>query len=291
VFYIKKIVIGYIFADKRPDKEDKMFLNLSKKKGIDLVMINLSKRMSEEEFESKVKECDLIYNNTAEDFVIESLKTIEELGKRVIDNSKLFYYTEDKWMFYIKCKEHKIPTPQTILLSNNLNVVRVQLKKFGKWPVVIKRVYGTMGQFVEKADNLDQALKVINKFWRIDCDKLPMIAQEFIKSYSYRVTVIGKKIVQTAIKKNRGWKCTGVYSKKIDKFKIDNELRKILKKVINFTKINICGVDLLRKDNQWVVLEVNSDPGLDFIDGEQKKLVGMVLDFLKKDCKKHKLKK
>ncbi|MDP2909166.1 MAG: ATP-grasp domain-containing protein [Nanoarchaeota archaeon] len=249
-------------------------------------MFNLFKKINEDEFESKVKRCDLVYNDTAEDFVIESLKTIEELGKKVIDTSRIFYYTEDKWMFYIKCREHGIPTPDTILLSNNVNIARAELKEFGKWPVVIKRVYGTMGEFVEKADNLEQALKVIKKFLKIDCDRLPIVAQEFISPPSYRVTLIDKRIVQAIIKKSKNWKCTGVYGKKFDKFKVDKKLRGIIKKVVKATNINICGVDLLKKDGQWFVLEINSNPSLDFVNNEHEKLVGFVLDFLKRYHKK-----
>jgi glutathione synthase/RimK-type ligase-like ATP-grasp enzyme len=269
-----------------------MFIRLAREKNIELVMFNMVKRIDEEEFENKIKKCDIVYNNTIEDFVIESLKTIEELGKKVIDTSQLYYYTEDKWMFYIKCREHSIPTPSTILLSNNLNIMRAELKEFGHWPVVLKRVYGTMGQFVKKADNLNEALYIINKFWHIDCDKLPIIAQELIPSPCYRVTVIDKKIVQAVIKTRRNWKSTGVYSKnKCIKFKVDKKLRRIINKVINVTKINICGIDFLKKDKQWLVLEVNSDPGLDFVGEEHKKLVGLILDFLKRNHRRSKHKR
>jgi glutathione synthase/RimK-type ligase-like ATP-grasp enzyme len=286
------LVVGYIFASRKFAKEDRIFIKLAKEKNIELVMFNLSKKIDENEFENNVKKCDVVYNNTAEDFIIESLKTIEELGKKVIDTSQLYYYTEDKWMFYIKCREHGILTPETILLSNNLNVVRAELKEFGHWPVVLKRIYGTMGEFVKKADNSNGALRVIKKFWNFDSYKLPIIAQEFIQSPCYRVTVIDKKIVQAVKKTSRNWKSIGVYSKKSNnKFKVDKKLKGIINKVVKVTKINICGIDLLKKDNQWFVLEVNTDPGLDFIDDEHEKLVGRILDFLKKDHRKNKSKK
>ena len=53
------------------------------------------------------------------------------------------------------------------------------------------------------------------------------------------------------------------------------------------TKINICGVDLLKKGSQWVVIEVNSNLGLDFIEGEEEKLILRVLNFLKKYYREH----
>jgi glutathione synthase/RimK-type ligase-like ATP-grasp enzyme len=283
----KKLIVGLLYASTRMGSEERIFVDRSKKKGIDLVMINLSKKFNEEEFEKEVKKCDIIYNNSAEDFVLEPLKTIEEYGKKVIDTSKLYYYTEDKWMFYIKCRENKIPTPETILLPNNLTMARAELKEFGQWPVILKRIYGTRGEWVDKAENLNDAVAKVKSFWLKDVDKMPIIAQEYIKSYSYRVTMIGGKILQTAIKKSNHWKNTGVHAKICDKFRVDAKLRKILGKVIKATKIGICGVDLLKKGKEWVVLEVNAEPGLDFIDGEQEMLVDKVLDYLKWYHKKH----
>lgn len=277
----KKLVVGVFYTGVRPGREEQLFLKYAEKKDIELVMINLSKKFNEELFEREIKRCDLIYNNASEEFVLEPLKTVEEYGKKVIDTSKLYYYTEDKWMFYIKCKESKIPTPETILIPNNLTMARAELKEFGKWPVILKRIYGTRGRFVEKADSLEDAVKIVKTIWSKDCDRIPIIAQEFIKSDSYRVTLINGKIVQTAIKTSNNWKATGVYQKKCEKFRIDAKLRKILSKVVKATHINICGVDLLKKGGDWLVLEVNAEPGLDFIDGEQEMVVNKILDFLK----------
>lgn len=282
IFNSNKFVLGYVYAAKNFNKEDLIFSKLAKKKNIELVSLNIFKQIREDEFRSQVKKCSLVYNNSAEDCVVETLKTIEQMGKRVIDASELYYYTEDKWMIYLKCKEFGIPTPATILLSRNLISAKTELKRFNQWPVVLKRVYGTMGEFVRIARNLTDAMQVIKKFWEVDCDKLPVIAQEFIPSSSYRVTVIDKKIVQTALKKSKNWKCTGVYGEEFEKFVVDAKLKKIVNKVIDAAKINICGIDFLKRGDDWVVLEVNSIPALDFIEEEHELLVGKVLDFLKR---------
>ncbi len=278
----KKIIIGYILTSMDITMEEELFLKLAKKKNIKIILINLFKKIDEKEFENQIRGCDLLYNSSPEDFVIEFLKTAEELGKTVIDTPQLYYYTEDKWMFYLKCRKHKVPTPATILLSHNLNIAKSELKEFGQWPVILKRIYGMMGEYVKKADNPAQAIRVMKKMHKKDCDKLPIIAQEFISSPSYRVTIIDKKIIQTAVKKNKGWKSTGMFSKKFEKFKIDSTLRKILEKIIRFTQIDICGVDLLKKNGKWLVLEVNSTPSLDFFDEEYEHLVDLVLTSLKK---------
>jgi glutathione synthase/RimK-type ligase-like ATP-grasp enzyme len=267
---MKKWVVGYIYCEKENGPDEKAFIKEARKRDIELVFFNISKDFNEEELEEKAKRCDIIFNNSAEEFSIEFVKTLEELGKIVVDSSKTYYFIEDKWMLYLECKKNKIPTPNTILLSENINFAKKDLIRFNHWPVILKRIEGTCGNYVEKAEN----------FWKMGSERIPIIAQEFVPSFSYRVTVIGDEIVQTAIKENRGWKCTGVYEKSFKKFDVDNELLKIVKEAVKVTKITVCGIDLLKKDGKWILLEVNSAPAFDFFQKERGILIGKVLDLL-----------
>ena len=278
---MKKSVFGYIYDGQSIGKDEEIFLKLAPKKNVDLVMFNISKEINEKELENQVKRCDVIFNNSGEEFAYEIIKTFEALGKKVIDSSKTYYYTEDKWIFFLKCKENNIPTPETILLSENVNIAKKDLKNFNHWPVVLKRVWGTMGEYVEKADNMAEAEKIIKEFWEKGSEKLPVIAQELIHSPSYRITIIGGEVVQTALKENKGWKSTGVYEKEFKKFEIDKELNKIVKKLVKIVNINVCGIDLLKKEDKWKVLEVNSTPAFDFFEDEREFLISKVFDLLK----------
>lgn len=277
---MKKVGIGYLFWDQEKTNKDlKIFKKVAKKLNIELIPLNIMNNV-EEDIEEKAKKCNIIFNNSAEEFTIEVIKTLENLGKKVIDSSKAYYYLEDKWMFFLKCKKYKIPTLNTILLSENINLAKKELKSFGTWPIILKKVEGSCGDFVEKADNLIEAINIIKKFQ--SSGKLPIIAQEFVHSPSYRVTIIDKKIIQTAIKQSNNWKCTGVYAKKIKKFEIDKNLRKIINRVTKNMKIKICGIDLLKKDGKWLVLEINASPGLDFFKNKEEEIVKEILNFLKK---------
>ena len=274
---MKKKTIGIISCTREIEKEGKTFLELAKKKEVNLILINISEKFNIKSFKRKVKKCDIIYCSVWDDFSIELTKTIEEWGKKIFETSKSYYYTEDKWMFYVKCKKNNLPVPETILLSENINNARRELKEFGRWPVVLKRISGTMGEYVEKAKSIGEAEIIIKKFWKKGSEKLPIIAQEFIKSPSYRVTVIGNKIIQTALKRNNaGWKATGVYAKKFEHFEIDKKLEKIIKKTLKILDIKICGIDLLKKDGKWFLLEVNGQPSLDFFEEEREKLTEYV---------------
>ncbi len=284
---MKKVVIGYLYSGRRLGLDEIYFRRVAKKKNVIPVLISTSNWSSEEELKEKINSCDVIYNSSGDDFVIETEKTVEELGKKMVETSKSFYYTEDKWMFFLKCKEHGVPTPKTILLSEDIAVAKKELHNFGEWPVILKRVSGTCGEYVEKAKNLKEAEKLIKKFWKKGSEKLPIIAQEYILSPSYRVLIIDNKIVQTAMKKNKMWKATGVYATKFKKFPIDNELRKIIKKMMKFVDIRICGIDFLKKNGKWVALEVNAAPGFDFFGSEREILAEKLVNFLKKAAKKN----
>lgn len=278
---MKKKTIGIISCSREIEKEGKLFLEIAKKKDVKVILINISDKFDISTFKRKVKKCDIIYCSVWDDFSVELTKTIEEWGIKVLESSKSYYYTEDKWMFYVKCKKNNIPTPETILLSENITNAKRELKQFGKWPIILKRINGTMGEYVEKAKGMEEAENIIKKFWKKGSEKLPIIAQEFIKSPSYRVTVIGNKIVQTALKKNNaGWKATGVYAKKFEHFDINKKLERIIKKTMKFLDIKICGIDMLKKEGKWLLLEVNGQPSLDFFEEEQGKLTEQVINLL-----------
>jgi len=281
---MKKTVIGYIYSEKKPSKDEKIFLNLAKKKNIQIIPLSLSEIKDEKKFENKVKECDLVYNSSAEEFSIEFAKTIEIIGRKVIDSPRAYYYTEDKWIFFLKCREHKIPVPNTILLSNNKNIAKSELKKFNYWPVILKRIEGCQGEYVARAEDIIEVENIIQKFWKKGSEKLPIIAQEFINSPSYRVTVIGDKIVQAVKKKHHGWKSTGAWAFRHERFVVDEELKKIIKKIIKISGIKIIGIDLLKKQGKWVVLEINSEPTFGFIEVDRKKLIEEALNFLETEA-------
>jgi ribosomal protein S6--L-glutamate ligase len=48
--------------------------------------------------------------------------------------------------------------------------------------------------------------------------------------------------------------------------------------------LNVCGVDILRSNHGPVVMEVNSSPGLEGIEGATgKDIAGMIIEFMEKD--------
>jgi len=281
----QKLTLGYIFYGLKFGKDERLFLKLAKKKNINLVMFNIYKSFDKKKIKRKAKKCVLIFNNSGEEKAIKVVKYLEKIGSRVIESSRSFYRDENKWGLYLKCKKNKIPTPRTMLLKKDVGFALKELKKFNEWPVILKRIYGCQGDFVSKAKNLEEAEVIINKFNKKAKISWPIIAQRFIPSPSYRVTTIDGRIVQTAIKQKGSWKKTGVYTKTFKKFKITPKIRDIVRKITNASEINVCGIDLLKKDSRWYVLELNGQPCYGFFEEERERLIDNVLNFLKKETK------
>jgi glutathione synthase/RimK-type ligase-like ATP-grasp enzyme len=281
---MRKCVLGYIHNEKVYNAEQKSFLKMAKKHNSEILFINIGEDLIENILEEKIKRCDILINRTDEILAIEVVKTAEALGKKVVDSSEAFYYKEDKWMLYLKCKEKKIPIPETILLPDALPGVKKELLEFNRWPVILKRIDCSEGKFVEKAENIDEALELIKKFWKKSYERLPIIAQEFIKSYSYRILLIDGKVVQTEIKKGTNWKLTGVYIKKFTRFKVDKELAVIAKKIAEQTKIKILGIDLIKRYGKWHVIDANSEPCFSDFKSELDEMVSKTIVFLKKEA-------
>lgn len=275
--------IGYITNTRIPAVEDETFQRIAKKVGVDLVIINPAKDFDSDKIAEKVKDCDIIYNNEIDYSSLEIAKQLEFQGHKVVESSRSYYYTEDKWILYLQCLKSKIPTPRTVLLSSDLISARDQIKNFSKFPIILKRVQGCMGKFVDRADDADSAIEIVKKFWERGEDRFPIIAQEFVDSDSYRVLTIGGKIVQTALKKSTDWKATGMASKTFEKFEVDAKLKRIIRKITKVIDIEICGIDLAKKENgDWILIEVNSGPAYDFFENEISFLIEKALRHLKK---------
>lgn len=275
--------IGYLFYGTKFGVDESTFLRLARKKNLKVVMFNIYKKRDLKKWRKKAKSCELIFNNSGEEKAIKFVKLFEKWGCRVIESSKSYYREENKWGIYLRCKKHKISTPRTIILPNNLENALKKLQGFNEWPVILKKIYGCQGTFVSKADNIQEAGEILKKFDKSARANWPTIAQRFIPSPSYRVLTIDKKIVQTAIKGKGSWKKTGVYTKSFKKIKITRSLLRIVRRITRISEINICGIDLLKKNGRWYILELNGQPCWNFFEDEREMLVNKILNFLIKE--------
>ncbi|MGB5669224.1 MAG: 30S ribosomal protein S6--L-glutamate ligase [Sedimenticolaceae bacterium] len=156
----------------------------------------------------------------------------------------------------------------------------------GGAPLVIKLLEGTQGTGVVLAETHKAAESVIEAFMGL---KANILTQEFIKEAGgadIRCFVIGDKVV--AAMKRQGKE--GEFRSNLHRggsaalIRITPEERSTALRAAKTMGLNVAGVDLLRSNHGPVVLEVNSSPGLEGIEGASgKDIAGSVIEFLEKN--------
>lgn len=143
------------------------------------------------------------------------------------------------------------------------------LETVGGAPVVVKLLEGTQGMGVVLAETRKAAESVIGAFRQLDAN---ILVQEFIKEArgaDIRVIVIGGRAV--AAMKRQG--APGEFRSNMhqggtaEKIKLTPEERSTATRAAKLMGLGVAGVDLLRSNHGPVVMEVNSSPGLEGIEG------------------------
>ena len=163
--------------------------------------------------------------------------------------------------------------------------IKDMIKMVGGAPLVIKLLQGTQGIGVVLAETQKAAESVIEGFMGVNAD---ILVQEFIKEAGgadIRCFVIDGKVA--AAMKRQG--AEGEFRSNLHRggtsalIKITPEERSTAVRAAAIMGLNVAGVDLLRSNHGPVVMEVNSSPGLEGIEGATgKDIAGMIITNLEK---------
>ena len=143
------------------------------------------------------------------------------------------------------------------------------IKIAGGAPVVVKLLEGTQGRGVVLAETAKAAESVINAFKSL---KANILVQEFIaesKGVDLRCFVVGDKVVASIERRA----AKGEFRANIHlggtghKVKITPQERKIAVASAKAIGLKVCGVDIIRSNDGPKVLEINSSPGLEGVEG------------------------
>jgi len=159
----------------------------------------------------------------------------------------------------------------------------------GGAPLVVKLLEGTQGIGVVLAETHKAAESVIEAFMGL---KANIMTQEFIKEAGgadIRCLVIGDKVV--AAMKRQGKE--GEFRSNLHRggsatvIRITPEERSTAVRAARTMGLNVAGVDLLRSNHGAVVMEVNSSPGLEGIEGATgKDIAATIIQFIEKNAAK-----
>jgi ribosomal protein S6--L-glutamate ligase len=212
------------------------------------------------------------------------LRQFEMMGVVSINESVAIMRSRDKLRSLQLLSRKGIGMPLTGYASKP-DDIKDAIKMVGGAPVVIKLLQGTQGIGVVLAETQKAAESVIEGFMGVKAD---ILIQEFIPEAGgsdIRCFVIDGKVV--AAMKRQG--AEGEFRSNLHRggssslVKITPEERSTAVRAAGIMGLNVAGVDLLRSNHGPVVMEVNSSPGLEGIEGATgKDIAGMIITNLEK---------
>ncbi|WP_396145768.1 30S ribosomal protein S6--L-glutamate ligase [Flavobacterium sp.] len=163
------------------------------------------------------------------------------------------------------------------------------IKMVGGSPLIVKLLEGTQGKGVVLAETKKAAESVINAFKSLNAN---ILVQEFIKEANgkdLRLFVVDGKVV-AAIQREAA---PGEFRANIHMggtagiIKPTAEERKIAVKAAKAMDLKVAGVDIIRSSKGPLLLEVNSSPGLEGIEGATNKdIAGEMIKAIENNIKK-----
>jgi ribosomal protein S6--L-glutamate ligase len=196
------------------------------------------------------------------------LRQFEMMGVYALNESVAINRSRDKLRSLQLLARDGIGLPATAF-AHDPKVTAHVLDSVGGAPVVIKLLEGTQGIGVVLADTQRSAKSIIEAFREVNVN---ILVQEFIKEAGgsdVRAFVVGGKVA-AAMKRTSA---KGDFRSNVHRggtaeaVKLTRAERSTALRAARSMGLSVCGVDLLRAERGPVVIEVNSSPGLEGIEG------------------------
>ena len=220
------------------------------------------------------------------------LRQFEMMGVYPLNESVAITRSRDKLRSLQLLARKGIGLPVTGF-AHSPDDVQDMLKMVGGAPAVIKLLEGTQGIGVVLAETEKAAESVIEAFMGL---KANILIQEFIAEAGgadIRCLVVGGKVVAAMKRQSKD----GEFRSNLHRggsaslIKLTPEERSTAVRAAGIMGLNVFGVDILRANHGPVVMEVNSSPGLEGIEGAtQRDVAGMIVQFIEKNHQPHKTK-
>jgi ribosomal protein S6--L-glutamate ligase len=217
------------------------------------------------------------------------LRQFEMLDVFPLNESVAIGRARDKLRSYQLLARKGIDLPATSFahdVLHNQDIIRLA----GGAPVVVKLLAGSQGKGVVLAETPKAAESVIDAFRELKAD---FVVQEFIAEAGgadVRCLVVGERVV-AAMKRQAK---EGEFRSNLHRggtgsvTSLTPREREIAVRAAKILGLRVAGVDVLRSKRGPLVMEVNSSPGLEGIEGATgKDIAGTIVEYLEKNAKPH----
>ena len=191
---------------------------------------------------------------------------LEKSGVRLFNNKKAVLLCDNKILMYQALKENNIKIPRTFIAPKTFEGLNYHDRSFLKevideigFPIVVKEAYGSFGEQVYLANDIDSLNKIVDQIGYKD-----FLMQEFIassKGKDIRINVVGNKAVVSMLRENdsdfRSNISSGGHG---EKYESKPEYLDLAVKAAQALGLDFAGVDVLFGKDGPIICEVNSNP-------------------------------
>lgn len=206
------------------------------------------------------------------------VRQFEMMGVYCVNSSNAIGRSRDKLRSLQILSQKGLPLPKTSFASSTQQTGML-INLVGGAPTVVKLLEGSQGRGVVLAETQKASESLIDAFRELQAN---FLVQEFIRDANgsdIRCFVVGDKIVATMMRQAK----EGEFRSNIHRggvgipVKITSEERKVAVGAAKAMRLNVAGVDIIRSGSGPKILEVNSSPGLEGIEGCTEKNVAVKL--------------
>ena len=215
------------------------------------------------------------------------IRQFESLKVYSLNNAASITQSRDKLFSLQLLLSHGVEIPTTGFANSPLDTTDL-INMVGGSPLIIKLLEGTQGKGVVLAETKKAAESVINAFKSLNAN---ILVQEFIKEANgkdLRLFVVDGKVVAAMQREALPgeFRANIHLGGKASVVKVTSEEKKIAIKAAKAMNLKVAGVDIIRSSKGPLLLEVNSSPGLEGIEGATgKDIAGEMIKAIEKSFK------
>ncbi|SMF83005.1 30S ribosomal protein S6--L-glutamate ligase [Pseudobacteriovorax antillogorgiicola] len=177
---------------------------------------------------------------------------------------------------------HGVGIPRTTFVKDKHDVLPA-IERVGGAPVIIKLIEGTQGIGVLLAETEKNAMAIVEL---LQSQKQNVLIQKFVaesKGKDVRAIVVGDQVVAAMRRRAQGAEFrSNVHRGGLtEQVELSDEYKEAAIRASQILGLRIAGVDMLEANNGPQILEVNSSPGLEGIEGcTQLDVAGAIIEYI-----------
>jgi ribosomal protein S6--L-glutamate ligase len=193
---------------------------------------------------------------------------LEGMGIPVLNGSRAIAQSRDKLRGLQVLAQHGIAVPRTVMARDQTDV-KDAIRRVGGLPVIVKLTQGTQGIGVMIAHSMKEISSILDTMWDLGQE---IILQEFIaesKSSDVRILVVGDRAVGAMRRTAR----KGEFRSNIhrggegERYYPTKEYEECAVGAARALGLQVAGIDLLESASGPKVVEANSSPGFEGLEG------------------------